>query len=405
MTEIKSRDILVQTIKKYEGWIIYGAGVIGQGLFCLLKMLGLENRVLGFAVSDHTDHLDEFMDVPIKNISEYHMERNRYPVIIAVKRIYLNEISLQLGNTECCYADLRALKEIFEQDSSAVVDKWKAAMDKADLTDEQYVTFCIRQIRRTRLDFEVNIADHCNLNCQCCNHFSPLAGEVFLDIGTFQKDLARIAELTAGNAGKIWLIGGEPLLHPQVADFMYIARELFPAAHITLNTNGMLLAGKKADFWQALRDTGTELTLTKYPVAVDYDGINRKMDSENVKYAYTLSSSVLKTTYHLPLDVEGKLDGVKNYLKCWHANECITLRNGAIYTCPIAAHAHYFNEYFGSNLYTGRKNFISIYEAENVEQILEFLKKPIPFCRHCNIDGYRYGLEWKTSRKDVREWT
>ena len=45
MTEIQSREELRQTIEKYEGWIIYGAGVIGQGLFCLLKMLGLENRV------------------------------------------------------------------------------------------------------------------------------------------------------------------------------------------------------------------------------------------------------------------------------------------------------------------------------------------------------------------------
>lgn len=328
MKQIQSREELVQTIKKYEGWIIYGAGVIGQGLFCLLKMLGLENRVRGFAVSDHTDHLNEFMNVPIKNISAYQRGSDSPPVMIAVKHKYLNEIYRRLGNVECYYTGLHVLKELFEQDCSAVFSGWKQSMDEAGLTEEQYVTFCIRQIRRTRLDFEVNITDHCNLNCQCCNHFSPLAGEFFLEVGTFQKDLERIAELTSGDVGKIWLIGGEPLLHPQVAEFMYIARELFPAAHITLNTNGTLLSGKKADFWQALRDTGTELTLTKYPIHLDYDKIDRKMQAENVKYAYTLSSSVLKTTYHLPLDVEGKQDGKKNYLKCWHANECITLRGG-----------------------------------------------------------------------------
>ncbi len=405
MTEIQSREELRQTIEKYEGWIIYGAGVIGQGLFCLLKMLGLENRVRGFAVSDHADHLNEFMRVPIKNISSYQMDNGKCPVMIAVKRQYLDDICAQLGHAECYYAGLRVLKELFEQDCGAVSEEWKRAIKEVKMTDEQYVTFCIRQIRRTRLDFEVNIADHCNLNCQCCNHFSPLAEETLLDIGVYQRDLRRIRELTAGDVGKIWLIGGEPLLHPQVTDFMYVARELFPNTHITLNTNGTLLLNKKADFWQALRDTGTELTLTKYPIPLDYAQIDQKMQAEHVKYAYTLSSAVRKTTYHLPLDVEGKQDGIKNYLKCWHANECITLRGGVLYTCPIAAHAHYFNEYFGRNLYTGPKNSISIYEAEHVEQILEFLKQPIPFCRHCKIDGYRYGLEWRTSRKDIREWT
>ncbi len=328
MTEIQSREELRQTIEKYEGWIIYGAGVIGQGLFCLLKMLGLENRVRGFAVSDHADHLNEFMRVPIKNISSYQMDNGKCPVMIAVKRQYLDDICAQLGHAECYYAGLRVLKELFEQDCGAVSEEWKRAIKEVKMTDEQYVTFCIRQIRRTRLDFEVNIADHCNLNCQCCNHFSPLAEETLLDIGVYQRDLRRIRELTAGDVGKIWLIGGEPLLHPQVTDFMYVARELFPNTHITLNTNGTLLLNKKADFWQALRDTGTELTLTKYPIPLDYAQIDQKMQAEHVKYAYTLSSAVRKTTYHLPLDVEGKQDGIKNYLKCWHANECITLRGG-----------------------------------------------------------------------------
>lgn len=403
MVEIHSREELIKTVEGHRRCIIYGAGVIGQGLFCLLKSLRMENNVRGFAVSGHTDHLDDFMDIPIKNISEYQI--NGAAVIIAVKRMYLDGILKQMGDSACYYIGIHALKEMFEQDGVGVSDRFQESIQEAGLTDEQYVTFCTRQIRRTRLDFEVNIADHCNLNCQCCNHFSPLAGEAFLELGTFKKDMGRLSELTAGNAGRIWLIGGEPLLHPQITDFMYTARELFPRAHITLNTNGTLLLGKNAQFWQALRDTQTGLTLTKYPIDVDYGRIDKKIEDEKIKYAYTLSSAVLKTTYHLPLDLEGRMDGTKNYMKCQHANECVTLRGGGIYTCPIAAHAHYFNEYFGKKLYIGCKNFISIYEAGSVEEIFEFLKKPIPFCRHCNIDGYTYDLEWHTSRKDIKEWT
>ncbi len=318
MTEIYNRRLLLEIVQKYDYWIIYGAGVTGQGLFCLLKILGYENKIKGFAVSDHTDHLNEFMGIPIKNISEYELEGIH--VLIAVKYVYLHDITERLVNVDCYYTDMRALKEIFETEYSVISQDMMDQINKLDLTDEQYVTFCIRQIRRVKLDFEVNIADHCNLNCQCCNHFSPLADQVFLDIDIFTRDLKRIRELTNGEVGKIWLIGGEPLLHPQLTDFLYVSRSLFPKTHITLNTNGILLLKKDERFWQALRDTQIEITLTKYPIQIDYQKIDQKINLEKVKYAYTLSSTVLKTTYHLPLDVEGKLDGIKNYIKCGHAS-------------------------------------------------------------------------------------
>ena len=44
---------------------------------------------------------------------------------------------------------------------------------------------------RTIEDFylEVNLADHCNLNCQCCDHFSPIASETFLDFDQYVCDI------------------------------------------------------------------------------------------------------------------------------------------------------------------------------------------------------------------------
>ena len=68
--------------------------------------------------------------------------------------------------------------------------------------------------KRRFLSFELHIADHCNLKCKGCIHFSPLAEEKFLDTDIFQRDCQRIAELTDNNRlGKIRLMGGEPLLH------------------------------------------------------------------------------------------------------------------------------------------------------------------------------------------------
>lgn len=397
-------DKLLEVLNTNKDIIIYGAGVLGQGLYCLIKQFGMEKNVVGFAVSDHTDHLNEYMGVEIRNISKYNDDIRC--VLIAVKEQYVQEVVKNLKQTDSYYwVGVKTLKEVFLSRGGVYAQTINDRMLSAELSDEQYVTFCIRQMRRVRLDFEVNIVDHCNLNCQCCNHFSPLAKPTFVDILQLEKDLMRIRDLTDGFVGRIWLIGGEPLLHPELTKILYFARNLFPQTHITLDTNGLLLMKQSQEFWQALRDTKIELTLTKYPVNIDYERINQMMEKEKVIYAYTLSSAVLKTTYHLPLDLEGKLDGHSNYAKCSHANECVTLKDGRIYTCPIAAHAHYFNEFFDKKLYQGEKNSISIYDAQDVNEIITFLKHPIPFCNHCNIDGYTYGLPWNTSQKDIKEWT
>ena len=48
---------------------------------------------------------------------------------------------------------------------------------------------------------EVNLADHCNLNCQCCDHFSPIAKKTFLDFEQYVRDIHRISELSGGKIG------------------------------------------------------------------------------------------------------------------------------------------------------------------------------------------------------------
>lgn len=56
--------------------------------------------------------------------------------------------------------------------------------------------------------FNVNIVDHCNLNCKYCDHFAPLAEEKYADIQNLEKDFKRIASLVSLES--IGLMGGEP---------------------------------------------------------------------------------------------------------------------------------------------------------------------------------------------------
>jgi molybdenum cofactor biosynthesis enzyme MoaA len=50
--------------------------------------------------------------------------------------------------------------------------------------------------------------------------------------------------------GWILLMGGEPLLHPELERFFPAARTAFPSAKIKIVTNGILLSKKEDSFWR-----------------------------------------------------------------------------------------------------------------------------------------------------------
>ena len=60
-------------------------------------------------------------------------------------------------------------------------------------------------------------------------------------------------------------MGGEPLLHPQVNDFMRITREAYPHSKIFIVTNGLLLLKMPNDFWETLRQYRIRIHWSKYP--------------------------------------------------------------------------------------------------------------------------------------------
>jgi ABC-2 type transport system ATP-binding protein len=85
-----------------------------------------------------------------------------------------------------------------------------------------------RKMRWSALRFEIHLTDKCNLNCAGCLHFSSLCDEAdFLDISEYEKDLQRISQLTEGKIADIRILGGEPLLHPEVNVFLELTRKYF----------------------------------------------------------------------------------------------------------------------------------------------------------------------------------
>ena len=103
------------------------------------------------------------------------------------------------------------------------------------------------------LYLETHVADTCNLKCRGCMHFSNIAIHPnYPDLQKFEQDFKRLSELFR-NIFIIRLMGGEPLLNPELGSYIRIARQYFPAAELRIVTNGLLIPRQPDNLWEVMR--------------------------------------------------------------------------------------------------------------------------------------------------------
>lgn len=247
---------------------------------------------------------------------------------------------------------------------------------------------------------ETHITNHCNLNCSACRHFSPLSGESFRDLNLFKKDMERMQELFS-NVRVIRLMGGEPLLHPNVSDFLTITRKAFPRAEIHLATNGILLSKMNIGFWKSCSSAKIILDVTRYLKGSDFSRIRQV----TLEYGVTMNESPLVTKFHkYHMNREGNSNIEKTFNACRNQSYCPFLDSdkGRLYTCAVSATASIYSEHFQDKLNTSDRDYISIYGNLTSRDIFKFLSSSVPFCRYCTTKKTLF--DWSLSRLTKEEW-
>lgn len=306
-------------------------------------------------------------------------------------------------------------------------------LQKAGIKDFYFVsewnkrTIPYKMTPRSKDNFwlEVNLADHCNLNCQCCDHFSPLASKTFLDFDQYVLDIKRLSELTDHHIGLMKLQGGEPLLNDRLIEYFRVTREEFPNTHICLFTDGLLLLqwGQKVgeqNIWEAIKKYEIEIRMTCYPIPFKMENLLEQIKEHGIEYTFdppvfkkgarvwffseigALDYKGVKHSVKHPFDLTGQQEPYR-FISCYQFNESIVLRDGKIYTCPIIPYAHYFNKYFNQNLEVCKNDSIDIYKVNSYEEIAEFCTHRVPFCRYCAVQC-RNSRTWKQSDHNIEEW-
>ena len=268
-----------------------------------------------------------------------------------------------------------------------------------------YLSMRWRLKKKNWLKFDVLLCDHCNLNCASCHAFSPLAPERFLDLVDYERDISRLAYLFNGTIDCIGLIGGEPLLHPRIAEIITIARKHFPHGIVRIITNGLLLLKQPTEFWESCQENNAVIEITRYPIKLDIESIRKKAASYAIKLNYLGGDNAPKKSFWKSyLDITGQQNVVDSFNHCLMANSCTQLRDGKIYVCDTTAYIEFFNNAFGTNFMVDAADSIDIYKTDNPDDILQFICTPKPFCRYCKTRETTYGVEWKVSKKQIEEW-
>ena len=93
---------------------------------------------------------------------------------------------------------------------------------------------------------EIHIVDHCNLKCEGCSHFSPIADPWFISLEDYEKQIRTAARFFRKKIEEFHILGGEPLLHPDIEKIMSITRKYFCDNEISVVTNGLLESVSKS---------------------------------------------------------------------------------------------------------------------------------------------------------------
>lgn len=254
--------------------------------------------------------------------------------------------------------------------------------------------------RPTLFHLDVHVTDHCNLNCRGCEHYSSISEPAFADLDRTVGELERLAELFDG-IEQIYLLGGEPLLHPRVAEFVRETRRIFPRTRLYVMTIGVLVTRMPESFWDALHDADTTLLCDSYPINVPHDVIDELGRAHGVIVEWMKPAEEF---FKIPLDRSASCDPAASFDRCRGVSNCAIVRDGRLYPCAHVAYADIPAGRFGlPDIEPCEQDSISIFGEASGDEIVDFLMSPVPWCARCDFDSFEL-YPWSRGTGEASEW-
>ena len=233
---------------------------------------------------------------------------------------------------------------------------------------------------------EFHISDMCNLNCKGCTHFSPLFHEIGdsyeIRIGELRKLLTKISHIV-----RLDVLGGEPLLNPELGLYVQELRTMLPNTCIDIFTNGLLIPQMNPEILRCIKENNVYMSVSEYKPTHEMMGkIIAKL--EEYQIPYYISQYDKKQVFNRPLS----LNEHSKYPQCCISDGCVTIGNGSIARCPTLMYITKFNEVFHTQLPT--EGIINLDDCIRGQELLDEMRKEVPLCKHC----IKCDMDWDICR-------
>lgn len=246
---------------------------------------------------------------------------------------------------------------------------------------------------------EFHVADHCNLNCKGCVHFSPLVeGEQFPCFEHVKSDFLALKRKIE-YIQRIHILGGEPFLNKEIDKYFILVRELYPYAEIEIVTNGLLIKSLKQDLIDKIKEYNIGISISVYPPM--YKSIGQAISIlKKADIQVKCTDAIAEFSY--TFDIQGGHAQGARVLHC----KCPNLYKGKLFVCPPIAYGEYFNKAFGNHIDL-EDGAIDIYDDsitfQMIKEELHSIKKICDYCLFISNEdqiNQKWGQTDKSNKED-----
>ncbi len=273
---------------------------------------------------------------------------------------------------------------------------------------------------------ETMVTQVCNLSCHGCTNYSDLShrGYVSWDQGRIHIE-SWLRRVTINDFG---IMGGEPLINPDIEKWIEGVRLLMPAAQIRFTTNGLLLK-KKPHIVKLLHDAGNVVfKITRHLTDDDLNaeitkifnsynwtpvneyGLNRWKTTNNFRFYAPKPETFLKSYINDYHDMKPHHSNPVEAFEICCQKTCPLLYQGRIYKCSSNGLLVDILERFNNPNYNEWKPYIDqgifpdCSELE-LQQFLNNFGKPVKICGMCptknHIDSKILHLQNVKLKKEI----
>jgi organic radical activating enzyme len=248
---------------------------------------------------------------------------------------------------------------------------------------------------------ELGIAEHCNLACRSCSHVSPVLPKRYMDPEALSDELKILSR--AYHAHVVSLLGGEPLLHPNLLEIMAAIRESGVGDRIAVATNGVLLPRMKRDFWQAV----DWVEVSRYPgksLTPDQERECRRSAVASRTGIRFCQRREFREAYSEPgAQDAGLARAIFDSCEIVHVWRCHTLAAGRFFKCP---QSYYLSHIIPAVARHVTRDSVLIRDTPSFgEELRAYLGSTTPLgaCGHCLGTAGRRFAHGQVPRRQFRE--